>query len=71
MDNNQNGGVDRLMWPFRPIAQLIAIMSHNSEPGTSFEIHLSMCGPRAGLAAVARRCLCPQQLPGDPASPAR
>jgi hypothetical protein len=25
MDNNQNGGVDRLMWPFRPVAQLIAI----------------------------------------------
>jgi hypothetical protein len=25
MDNNQNGGVDRLMWPCRPIAQLIAI----------------------------------------------
>ena len=25
MDNNQNGGVDRLMWPFRPVAQPIAI----------------------------------------------
>ena len=25
MDNNQNGGVNRLMWPFRPVAQLIAI----------------------------------------------
>jgi hypothetical protein len=25
MDNNQNGGVDRLVWPFRPVAQLIAI----------------------------------------------
>jgi hypothetical protein len=25
MDNNQNGGVDRLMWPFRPVAQLIDI----------------------------------------------
>ena len=25
MDNNQNGDVDRLMWPFRPVAQLIAI----------------------------------------------
>src|SRR6202043_3054142 len=32
MDNNQNGGVDRLMWPFRPIAQLIAL-DDNSEPG--------------------------------------
>jgi hypothetical protein len=25
MDNNQNGGVNRLMWPFRLVAQLIAI----------------------------------------------
>jgi len=25
MDNNKNGGVDRLMWPFRLVAQLIAI----------------------------------------------
>jgi hypothetical protein len=25
MDNKQNGGVDRLMWPIRPVAQLIAI----------------------------------------------
>jgi hypothetical protein len=25
MDNNQNGDVDRLMWPFRPVARLIAI----------------------------------------------
>jgi hypothetical protein len=36
MDNNQNGGVDRLTWPFRPVAQLIAIESCNSEPGTNF-----------------------------------
>ena len=25
MDNNQNGGVDRLMWSFRPVTKLIAI----------------------------------------------
>ena len=25
MDNTQNGDVDRLMWPFRRVAQLIAI----------------------------------------------
>jgi hypothetical protein len=25
MDNNQNGGIDRLMWPSRRVAQLIAI----------------------------------------------
>jgi hypothetical protein len=48
MDNNQNGGVDRLMWPFRPIAQPIAIMSHNSEPGTNFEFHFSTGARTAG-----------------------